>query len=191
MPGAKLSVGDLHFSEGDGEPTTAIEMSGIVTLRVNLIRGGVQALSMRAPMYQTSPSEPTYPRRLVFTGLSTLDRGRTQTDCGGISAYRNAALSAVDYLEKLGFSREQAYVLLSVAPVETKVVATANRPNLVISLGLPLDIFDFDITPRGLSAGPHSITGPAMASEARLLSESRVNGRRADGADGPYPANGH
>lgn len=28
VPGAKLSVGDLHFSEADGEPTAAIEMAG-------------------------------------------------------------------------------------------------------------------------------------------------------------------
>jgi len=187
-------VGDLHFSEGDGEPTTAIEMSGIVTLRVNLIRGGVQTLSMRAPMYQTSPSEPTYPRRLVFTGLSTLDHGRIQTDCGGMAAYRNAALSAIDYLEKLGFSREQAYVLLSVAPVETKVVATANRPNFVISMGLPLDIFDFDITPKGLTSAPHMITGPAVLSEARLLRESQANGHGAQEANeihGMNGSNGH
>jgi len=184
-------VGDLHFSEGDGEPTTAIEMSGIITLRVNVIRGGVQALSMRAPMYQTSPSEPTYPRRLVFTGLSTLDHGRIQTDCGGIAAYRNAALSAVDYLEKLGFSREQAYVLLSVAPVETKVVATANRPNFVISLGLPLDIFDFDITPKGLPSVPHSIAGPAMLSETRLLREAQTNSHGAISVNGANGTNGH
>ena len=28
VDGAKLSLGDVHFCEGDGEPTTAIEMSG-------------------------------------------------------------------------------------------------------------------------------------------------------------------
>lgn len=32
VPGAKLSVGDLHFSEADGEPTAAIEMSGKLAL---------------------------------------------------------------------------------------------------------------------------------------------------------------
>ena len=56
IPGAKLSIGDLHFSEADGEPTTAIEMAGIVTLRVNVIKRGVQLLSMTAPIYQVRSS---------------------------------------------------------------------------------------------------------------------------------------
>jgi formamidase len=139
-------------------------MSGIVTLRVNLIRGGVALLSLKSPMYQTSPSEPSYPRRLVFTGLSVLPNG-VQTDCSGLVAYRNAAFSAIEYLQKLGFSREQAYILLSVAPIETKVVATANRPNFVVSLGLPIDIFHFDILPSALGKGSHQIAGLAVPSE--------------------------
>jgi formamidase len=175
VPGAKLSVGDLHFSEGDGEPTTAIEMSGIVTLRVTLLPQGVSRLCLRSPMYITSPSEPLYPRRLVFTGLSTLPDG-TQTDSGGLEAYRNAALGAIDYLVKFGFTREQAYILMSVAPVETKVVATANRPNFVVSLGLPLDIFHFDISPGGLANAPYTITGPAYLSDERAAQEGNVAG---------------
>lgn len=150
VEGAKLSVGDLHFSEADGEPTTAIEMSGIVTLRVNLIRGGVTDLHLKAPMYMSSPSEPLYREKLVFTGLSTRHDG-SQTDCGGIEAYRNAAFSVIDYLCQFGYTREQVYILLSVAPIETRVVATANRPNFVVSIGVPLAIFDIDIRPAALA----------------------------------------
>jgi formamidase len=125
-------------------------MSGIVTLRVNLIRNGISALHLKAPVYLSSPSEPLYGEKLVFTGLSTRHDG-SQTDCGGIEAYRNAAFSVIDYLGQFGFTREQVYVLLAVAPVETRVVATANKPNLIVSIGVPLGIFDMDIRPSASS----------------------------------------
>lgn len=38
-------------------------------------------------------------------------------------------------------------MLLAVAPVETRMVATANKPNMTVSLGLPLGIFSIDIRP--------------------------------------------
>jgi len=125
-------------------------MSGIVTLRVNLIPGGISALHLKAPMYISSPSEPLYGEKLVFTGLSTRHDG-SQTDCGGIESYRNAAFSVIDYLCQFGYTREQVYILLAVAPIETRVVATANKPNLIISIGVPLAIFDFDIRPAALA----------------------------------------
>ena len=102
-------------------------------------------------MYQTSPSELRYPRQIVFTGLSTLPATGKQTRSGMV-AYRNAAFSAIAYLQNFGYTREQAYIILSVAPIETKVVATANTPNFVISLGLPIDIFEMDIRPSVLCA---------------------------------------
>ena len=100
-------------------------------------------------MYLSSPSEPLYGEKLVFTGLSTRLDG-SQTDCGGTEAYRNAAFSVIDYLVQFGYTREQVYVLLAVAPVKTRVVATANKPNLIVSIGVPLGIFHMDIRPSGL-----------------------------------------
>ena len=43
VPGAKLSGGDLHFSQGDGEITFcgAIEMGGFIDFGVDLIKGGM------------------------------------------------------------------------------------------------------------------------------------------------------
>ena len=43
VDGANLSVGDLHFSQGDGEITFcgAIEMGGFIDLRVDIIKGGM------------------------------------------------------------------------------------------------------------------------------------------------------
>ncbi|WVQ69097.1 uncharacterized protein L199_007310 [Kwoniella botswanensis] len=167
IPGASLSVGDTHFCQSDGEPTTAIEMAGIVTLRVNIIPQGVHQLRMASPMYRTSPSEPIYRDKLCFTGLS-VDRDGNQTNQDGLLAYRNAAFQAIEYLESFGYSREQAYILLSAAPIESRVVATANRPNFVVSLGIPTEIFDFDISPRinGITdeEKKRTITGPALPS---------------------------
>src|SRR5205814_2558150 len=43
VKGAGLSMGDLHFSQGDGEITFcgAIEMAGWLHLKVDLIKGGM------------------------------------------------------------------------------------------------------------------------------------------------------
>ncbi|WWC59393.1 uncharacterized protein I303_101948 [Kwoniella dejecticola CBS 10117] len=177
IPGASLSVGDLHFCQSDGEPTTAIEMAGIATLRVNVIPQGVRQLCMRSPMFRTSPTEPIYRDKICFTGLS-VDRNGKQTDQHGLLAYRNAAFQAIEYLESFGYTREQAYILLSAAPIESRVIATANRPNFVISLGIPTEIFEFDISPRreGISDGEKKrvIQGPAVPSVT-------VNGKIANG----------
>jgi formamidase len=182
VPGAKLSVGDTHFCQSDGEPTTAIEMPGVVTLRVNVVKNGVELLGLKSPMYQTSPSEPTYPNKLVFTGLSVTPDGK-QTDRDGMTAYRNAAWQAMQYLEKQGYSREQAYVILSATPVESKVVATANQPNMVISVALPVDIFQFDILPRSILNAKPEITGPALLTEERAKVEEQKKKEKKEKAD--------
>ena len=45
VPGANLSMGDMHFSQGDGEVSFcgAIEMSGFLDLRLSVIKGGMKA----------------------------------------------------------------------------------------------------------------------------------------------------
>lgn len=95
-----------------------------------------------------------------------------------MQSYRHAAWQAIDYLVKWGWTREQAYVILSCAPIETKVVATANTPNFVVSLGLPLEAFGFDISPRAWK-GRVEMAGPAVVSAERTERETR--GVTADG----------
>lgn len=53
VPGANLSVGDLHFSEGDGEITLcgAIEMAGWIDLKVSIIKNGVAEYSVKVLLY--------------------------------------------------------------------------------------------------------------------------------------------
>ena len=62
VDGGGLSVGDLHFSQGDGEITFcgAIEMAGWVHMRVNLIKGGVAKYGIKNPIFKPSPITPNY-----------------------------------------------------------------------------------------------------------------------------------
>src|SRR5437879_13883023 len=62
VKGANLSMGDLHFSQGDGEITFcgAIEMAGWIELRVDVIKDGVSKYRMVNPIFQTSALEPGY-----------------------------------------------------------------------------------------------------------------------------------
>jgi acetamidase/formamidase len=49
VKGAKFSVGDLHFSQGDGEISFcgAIEMAGVITIKFSVMKGGVKQLDMK------------------------------------------------------------------------------------------------------------------------------------------------
>ena len=53
---------------------------------------------------------------------------------------RNAVLNMIDLLQERGFSREQAYVICSVA-VDLRVSNVVDVPNYVVSALLPEAIF--------------------------------------------------
>ena len=146
VDGANLSVGDLHFSIGDGEPTCAIEMAGIVTMKCHIIPTGMGTLGFKAPVVIPSVAEPVYQSRLAFHGLSVSDKG-TQHLSNPMTAYIRAASAAMEYLQRFGYSREQAYMLMACAPIECRLLATPNIPNANVSVSLPLDVFDTDIHP--------------------------------------------
>jgi formamidase len=61
VEGGKLSAGDLHFSQGDGEITFcgAIEMGGYLDLGVDLIKGGMEAYGVTSnPLFFPGDVEP-------------------------------------------------------------------------------------------------------------------------------------
>ena len=64
-------MGDLHFSQGDGEITFcgAIEMAGWIHLHVDLIKGGMAKYNMQQAMFKVSPVDPHYSDYLVFEGI--------------------------------------------------------------------------------------------------------------------------
>ncbi len=146
--GGGLSVGDLHFSQGDGEITFcgAIEMAGWVHMRVNLIKGGVAKYGIKNPIFKPSPITPNYKDYLIFEGISVDEQGK-QHYLDVTVAYRQACLNAIEYLKKFGYSGAQAYSILGTAPVQGHISGVVDVPNACATLWLPTEIFDFDINP--------------------------------------------
>ena len=151
---AGLSMGDIHWSQGDGEITFcgAIEMAGYVDVGVDLIKGGVAKYGIINPVFQPSPIEPRYSEYLVFEGISVDEKSGKQLYLDAHVAYRRACLNAIEYLKKFGYTGEQAYVILGTAPVEGRVSGIVDIPNACCTVAIPTEIFDFDIRPN--SAGP-------------------------------------
>ena len=150
VEGAKLSMGDIHFSQGDGEISFcgAIEMSGYIDLHVDVIKGGVEKYSMTNPIFKPGPVEPRYSEYLIFEGISVDEFTGEQYYLDAHVAYRRACFNAIEYLKNFGYTGEQAYLLLSCAPVEGRVSGIVDIPNACCTLALPTAIFDQDILPK-------------------------------------------
>ncbi len=153
VDGAGLSVGDLHFSQGDGEITFcgAIEMAGWVHMKVTLIKGGMAKYGIKNPIFKPSPIKPVYNDYLIFEGISVDEQGK-QLYLDVNVAYRQACLNAIEYLKKFGYSGAQAYSILGTAPVQGHISGVVDVPNACATLWLPTEIFEFDINPT--AAGP-------------------------------------
>ncbi|KAI0906934.1 formamidase [Ustulina deusta] len=152
VPGAKFSVGDLHFSQGDGEISFcgAIEMAGIITINFKVVKNGIRNLGLKSPIYIPGPVEPQFGagRHIYFEGFSVDEHGK-QHYMDVTVAYRQTSLRCIEYLRRFGYSDYQSYLLMSCAPVQGHVAGIVDIPNACTTLGLPMDIFDFDISPSG------------------------------------------
>jgi len=149
VPGANLSMGDLHFSQGDGEITFcgAIEMGGFIDFGVDLIKGGMAKYAITTnPIFMPGRVEPRYSEFLTFIGIS-VDEGGENHYLDATIAYRRACLNAIAYLKTFGYTGEQAYLLLGSAPIEGRISGVVDIPNACCSLYLPTAIFDIDIRP--------------------------------------------
>lgn len=155
VKGGGLSVGDLHFSQGDGEITFcgAIEMAGWIHLRVNLVKDGMAKYAIKNPIFKPSPMAPKYDDYLIFEGISVDEYGK-QHYLDVHVAYRQACLNAIEYLTKFGYTKAQAYAILGCAPVQGHISGVVDIPNACATLWLPTDIFDIDINPG--AAGPEA-----------------------------------
>ena len=156
VDGANLSMGDLHFSQGDGEITFcgAIEMGGFIDLHVDVIKGGMVTYGVSEnAVFMPGNTDPQYSQWLAFSGTSvTLDGEQRYLDSH--LSYQRACLHAIDYLTKFGYSPEQAYMILGAAPIEGRLSGVVDIPNSCSTVYLPTAIFDIDIRP--------SATGPAQ-----------------------------
>ncbi|KAI7745001.1 hypothetical protein M8C21_003903 [Ambrosia artemisiifolia] len=180
VEGANFSTGDMHFSQGDGEVSFcgAIEMSGFLELKCEIIRGGMKEYLTPMgptrlhvnPIFEIGPVEPRFSEWLVFEGISVDESGR-QHYLDASVAYKRAVLNAIDYLSKFGYSKEQVgmetfvvkvYLLLSCCPCEGRISGIVDAPNAVATLAIPTAIFDQDIRPKPnkVPIGPRVVRNP-------------------------------
>ena len=160
IDGCGIFAGDIHYAQGDGEVSgTAIEMGTVTTLRVTKIHPGKgSSLDMPATIgndqiidmeptrfYQTVgiplkgkgeiPPSHQYLGGEVIANLENLNEDLTV-------AARHALLQMIDYIvAEHGLTREQAYILCSVA-VDLRVGQVVDVPNYVVTAVLNLDVFD-------------------------------------------------
>jgi formamidase len=145
IEGALFSTGDAHFAQGDGEVcVTAVEMAATCSVRFAVHRGEAARRNIRWPRFARNdavadPSSAT-PRRFTATmGMPVDDDGTNHAE-DLTSACRHALLNMLDLLQERGFTRQQAYVLSSVA-VDLRISNVVDVPNYVVSALLPEDIF--------------------------------------------------
>jgi formamidase len=146
VDGALFSTGDAHFAQGDGEVcVTAVEMAATCSVRFAIHRGEAARHNIRWPRFARTDdfTDPRWgmPRRFVATmGMPVDDDGTNHAEDLN-SACRHAVLNMLDLLEERGFTRQQAYVLCSVA-VDLRISNVVDVPNYVVSALLPEDIFE-------------------------------------------------
>lgn len=155
VPGANLSMGDMHFSQGDGEVSFcgAIEMAGFLDLKCTVIKGGMKVLPVTGPtplhvnpVFEIGPMEPRFSEWLVFEGISVDEKGE-QHYLDATIAYKQAVLKCIKYLAQFGYTEEQIYLLLSCCPCEGRISGIVDVPNAVATLAIPTAIFDKDVKP--------------------------------------------
>ena len=145
-PGALFSSGDAHFAQGDGESCgTAVEMGATLTVYFGLRKGVAAQRQIKRPQYERQDyyADPRFavPRRFfATTGMPITRDGRNESENVTLAA-QDALLNMIDHLvAERGYSREQAYVVTSVA-VDLRISELVDVPNVVVSAFLPLDIF--------------------------------------------------
>ncbi|MCH7787697.1 MAG: acetamidase/formamidase family protein [Chloroflexi bacterium] len=145
VDGALYSAGDGHFAQGDSECCiTAIEMGATAVVRFKIHQGEAKRHNIRFPRFAHPgyflPPEWAAPRNFIATmGMPITDDGVNEGENLTLAA-RNALINMIDLLGERGWSREQAYVICSVA-VDLKVSNIVDLPNVTVSAFLPEDIF--------------------------------------------------
>jgi acetamidase/formamidase len=131
VDGALFSVGDGHGAQGDGEVcVTAVEMMAQVTLRFGLER----SRRLREPQFRT---------RGPLGSASELGPCFATTAHGPdlFASAQQAIRYMIDHLvDSRGLSREEAYILCSVA-VDLKISEIVDAPNWIVSAFLPEIVF--------------------------------------------------
>lgn len=137
VSGALLSLGDVHFAQGDGEVCgTGVEIAAAVTVRLGLRKA--PRWVPRFPAYTTAPQPAR--ARFATTGIPAQE-GMDLT-----AAARTALLAMIDWLEtEHGFSRPAAYCLCS-ACVDLHLSQVVDVPYPLVSALIPLDVFESEVS---------------------------------------------
>jgi formamidase len=133
VTGALLSLGDVHFAQGDGEVCgTGIEIESAVTVRLGVRKA--PRWVPRFPAYLT----PTRPERACFATT-----GIPEEEAMDLTAAARAALLAmIDWLEaEHGLTRPAAYCLCS-ACVDLHLSEVVDIPFPLVSALIPRDVFE-------------------------------------------------
>lgn len=161
VDGCGLAIGDVHYAQGDGEVSgTAIEMDAEVTVRTSVIKGAGGA--MTGPQFFGPSSLLEIPSRRFFatTGIPVKAAGDTPPDVAYLASAkirdlenlskdislsaRNALTAMINHIsENYGLTREQAYIVASVA-VDLRISQVVDAPNSGVIAILPVDIFPTD-----------------------------------------------
>ena len=159
IDGCGLTLGDLHYAQGDGEVSgTAIEMSANVWVTTEIIRNGPDL--SRGPHYEGMSKVLDIPSRRFYavTGIPVKNPGAAPPDMSYLNsdvvpslsnlsndinlAARNALDGIIEYIvSEYGYDRNQAYVIASVA-VDLRISQLVDSPNVGVTALLPLDIFN-------------------------------------------------
>jgi len=141
VDGALYSVGDGHYAQGDGECCgTAIEMAATAVVRFKLHKGTASQKKIVWPRFSHASYANQLERNFIATmGMPVSPDGR-QENCDLNLAARNAVIRMIELLQERGWTREQAYVICSVA-VDLRVSNVVDVPNVTVSALLPEDIF--------------------------------------------------
>jgi len=159
VDGCHLSIGDVHFAQGDGEVSgTAIEMDATVAVKIHVRKGlgahvtqpqyeGGRQLKRLAPRkfhatvgYPLKKAGVVPPTHAYLNGTKIGPLTNLSEDV--TLAARDALLQMVDWLVRnKGLSAEQAYALASVA-VDLRIANLVDTPNVAVSAILDLGVFD-------------------------------------------------
>ena len=145
VEGALYSVGDGHYAQGDAECCiTAIEMGATAAVRFTVHEGEAARNNIRWPRFAHpgyfAQPEWAAPRNFIATMGMPIREDGTQEGEDLTLAARNALINMIELLQERGWTREQAYIICSVA-VDLKVSNVVDLPNVTVSAFLPEDIF--------------------------------------------------
>jgi formamidase len=144
--GALFSTGDGHFAQGDGEVcVTAVEMGATAVVRFKIHKGLATRRKFVSPVFSRTSyfADPRFAAPERFLGVMGMPiNAAGEIEAENLTlACRNAVLNMMELLQERGFTRQQAYVICSVA-VDLRISNVVDVPNYVVSALLPEAIFD-------------------------------------------------